>query len=295
MLIGISLVRNEQDIIEAMLRHNIRFLDKIVVIDNGSDDHTPSIVQQLIDEGLNLELKFDGSKGFPQNKILTDNMRKAPRDYGAQRVFFLDGDEFLRGDPDRFRTAVSKSTRLISLPWTTYVPTESDDLSEQNPIKRITYRRKKELPTYTKISVPDHLCETAEVAMGSHSVAVNGRGRAGSSIRGIGLSHFPVRSTDQIIAKILTGWWSIRMRGPGKSEAYHWKELAERFTNAPELSIAELSEIANTYAAKRPVKLIADPIECSFDLRYTPQLQSGDLARRLISFTDELVDGLAEN
>ena len=39
-VIGLSMVKNDQDIIEPMLRHNAALLDALIVLDNGSVDDT---------------------------------------------------------------------------------------------------------------------------------------------------------------------------------------------------------------------------------------------------------------
>ena len=47
-LVGLAVVKNEADIIEAMIRHNLQFLDALVVVDNASADQTAQIVGALV-------------------------------------------------------------------------------------------------------------------------------------------------------------------------------------------------------------------------------------------------------
>ena len=49
---GVSMVRNEADVIELWARYNLRALDSLHVIDHGSEDNTVVILQQLQAEGL---------------------------------------------------------------------------------------------------------------------------------------------------------------------------------------------------------------------------------------------------
>ena len=42
-IIGLSMVKNEQDIIEPFIRHNAKLLDCMVVVDNASVDETRRI------------------------------------------------------------------------------------------------------------------------------------------------------------------------------------------------------------------------------------------------------------
>jgi hypothetical protein len=39
-VVGITMVKNEADIIEAFVRHNLRFLDALVVVEHASADGT---------------------------------------------------------------------------------------------------------------------------------------------------------------------------------------------------------------------------------------------------------------
>lgn len=102
-LFGLTLVKDEADIIRFCLQHASRFCDKIFVLDNGSDDGTWEIVQQA---ARNLEVVEligrttagpfrDGLKGLVFQHA-RDELR--PGDW----VFVLDADEFLEGDPRPF-------------------------------------------------------------------------------------------------------------------------------------------------------------------------------------------------
>ena len=51
-LISISMVRNENDVIESFVRHNLALMDEMHIIDHGSSDGTREILIQLKEEGL---------------------------------------------------------------------------------------------------------------------------------------------------------------------------------------------------------------------------------------------------
>ena len=44
-IVGITMVKNEQDIIEPFILHNIQFLDALLIADNGSSDATREIIR----------------------------------------------------------------------------------------------------------------------------------------------------------------------------------------------------------------------------------------------------------
>ena len=51
-LLGAAHVRNEADIVEAFVRHNLALLDGIAIVDHTSVDETPDILRELKAEGL---------------------------------------------------------------------------------------------------------------------------------------------------------------------------------------------------------------------------------------------------
>lgn len=53
----ITMVRNEEDIIESFIRHCNLFADDILVIDHDSIDSTSEILYKLREEGLPLHIE----------------------------------------------------------------------------------------------------------------------------------------------------------------------------------------------------------------------------------------------
>ena len=51
-IVAISTVRDEEDIIEAFVRHMLAFAERLIILDNGSTDSTPDILRAMQDEGL---------------------------------------------------------------------------------------------------------------------------------------------------------------------------------------------------------------------------------------------------
>lgn len=70
-IVGISMVKNEQHIIEPFVRHNIRFLDHLIVLDNGSVDETRNILTKLSEEFANLVVSDDKEFESTQSKRMT--------------------------------------------------------------------------------------------------------------------------------------------------------------------------------------------------------------------------------
>ena len=55
-LVGLSMVRNESDVIETFIRHNLTLLDELHIIDHNSSDNTREILTLLKQEGLPIHI-----------------------------------------------------------------------------------------------------------------------------------------------------------------------------------------------------------------------------------------------
>ena len=49
--VGLSMVRNESDVIETFIRHNLILLDELHIVDHNSSDNTREILTLLKQEG----------------------------------------------------------------------------------------------------------------------------------------------------------------------------------------------------------------------------------------------------
>lgn len=89
---GISIVRNEVDIIGLNILHHLSLgLDEILIVDNGSSDGTERVLQQLDIDG---RIKWSKNAGpYRQPEIFTELGREAYR-RGADWVLPIDADEF---------------------------------------------------------------------------------------------------------------------------------------------------------------------------------------------------------
>ena len=79
-LAGVTIVRDECDIVEAFVRHNAAILDRLYVVDNRSSDATPEILRRLAAEGLPLSLGRDEDLPYYQGLKTTALVRTALAD-----------------------------------------------------------------------------------------------------------------------------------------------------------------------------------------------------------------------
>ena len=147
-IIGISCVRDEDDIIESFVRHNLVYLDKLYVIDNLSKDKTASILTSLANEGLAVEMWVSTSCSNQQERAISMAVKKmALLEPAADFAVLLDADEFIAAaDRQSFIEDLEKigPNGYGVMPWKTYIPVE-DDLENLPPsvpaTSRMTHRR----------------------------------------------------------------------------------------------------------------------------------------------------------
>src|SRR5258706_11986608 len=94
-IVGISMIRNDADIVEPFVRHTLRVLDHLFIIVHSPEDGTDGILKALHAEGLPMTLVFDDEPAFLQGERLTWLARQACAAIGPDFLFPLDADEFI--------------------------------------------------------------------------------------------------------------------------------------------------------------------------------------------------------
>ncbi|MFH0770371.1 MAG: glycosyltransferase family 2 protein [Candidatus Peregrinibacteria bacterium] len=250
----ISVVRNEEDIIESSVRNALRFAEHMSILLHKSTDATASILFRLRAEGLALTITATEEPYHRQGERMTTLMRETVNRFAPQWILPLDADEFPcssgKAFPDILKTL--PRDRVTLLPWRTSIPTPDDDPAVPLPM-RLTHRRPSEPEQYSKILIPLALAreEGAAVALGSHALTRNKNGQAYPvyTDHPLWIAHLPVRSEKQLRRKIVLGWEEHRSdprRRP--QEIYQWEHLYERCLDPTPISPEELQKIAMDYA-----------------------------------------------
>jgi hypothetical protein len=303
-LFGVAMVRDEADVIEAFVRHNTCVLDGLIVADHGSLDGTREILEQLQREGLQLRVVPIEEAAFFQSRRITELARKALTADRADFVFALDADEFVR-----IRSRAALESALSAVPtgmhalihWITYVPDDFDTPGAFGP-GHLWWRLKTERHAMHKVVVSRSLLETpsAVVTDGNHLVSEPSASAPPRHARlpaeVAACAHCPVRSREQLIAKVLTGYLAdLAAQAPGREFAHHWGELYRQVAGGTMLTGELLREIACNYtlphAKWRPaseIELVEDPVRIDFESRY-PAPRAPDVLRRMMRFTEALI------
>jgi hypothetical protein len=300
-LVGVAMVRNEADIIEAFVRHNLAIVDAIAVVDHGSVDGTFEILHALAAECVALTIESDATLEQRQPEVLT-RLARAEFARGADIVFPLDADEFLKV-PDRplLERVLSScpAGTNAALHWQTYVP----DLGAFVPTQPLIAARRRlgvERHGVHKVVLTSafNAVHAAMLGPGSHTVLSRGLEHGGTplplallSSEVAALAHLPVRTAEQITRKVTVGWLAhSAARRDYPDLAFHWRELCQSIQRAGQPTSSELATIAANYGVPRAhwkpvtdIALVDDPLPPGVPLRYSA-LGHPDAGARVLAF-----------
>jgi hypothetical protein len=303
-LFGVTMVRNEADVIETFVRHNLGVLDGLAIVDHGSTDGTPEILARLQAEGLSLGIGRNREPAFRQSAIMTALAREAFARDGADFVFALDADEFLKV---RSRAALERG--LADVPagmhvlmhWLTYVPDVFDGAPGAFGPGHLRWRVKNDRPLHKVIVGSSFLERPGEsIATGNHRVRSAGEETPHPHARVrqdvVALAHCPVRSHDQFVGKIIVGYLAYlltRQTDPRLTRT--WRELYNELRGGADLGEERLRQIASNYGLPpkqwqptAAIELTEDPVPLTAEQRYRVDAVTDPL-RLLMRFTEALV------
>jgi hypothetical protein len=313
-MVGVSVVKNEADIIEANVRHNLRYLDRIVVFDHDSCDATPRILDALAKEGLPVTLltrRADKREfGFWQGEFMTALAKLAFDQHGADHVFPIDADEFIDA-PSRAAIEAALDAcpnEVANIEWRTYVP-GLDDAPGTHPLESLRWRIETNAPSLPKIVVSRRVTSRDWlIGRGNHAFC-NRDGNAlsiheAATVEGFRLAHLPFRSPQQLSAKVLVGWLSRKLsygtKAQSTNHSWHIRELFGRIVAGEKIEMADVRRYAIAlYALNRVPQpgdeaeftLVDEPIAEPMPLRYT-DAAGVDPAVLLALWSSDLIDSL---
>lgn len=220
---SVSLVKNESDIVECFVRHNIAFVDKMFIIDDRSSDNTPQILELLKGEFPNLEVVDDNwSGGFFQGPRTTGLMKHALKEEAWDIVTALDADEFIcAGSRAEFEEDLAAIPEGMAGGYfeICYVISPDDDPAIVDPLKRLHMQIERNGRNPFKAIATRKLCEfDADYDNGNHRVRIDGSPVSVWPLPRVRLAHFPIRSLEHAVIKSMTHyvtWKSCHSYLPG--------------------------------------------------------------------------------
>lgn len=252
MIIAIGMVKNEEDILEAFVRHTLHYVDRIHLIENGSQDATLEILQRLQAEGLALDVTVDHTFKYNQGYRITALYGKVLLKHKPRFVIPLDADEFIQAESKDF--FISQLERIPPngmgvWPWRTCVPSNPNTVLIRD---RFALARKHESKQHGKIILrpPENgIDPRLEITQGAHSAIRSRRSLPGVIFDQMHLAHLPVRSIRQLTQKVILGWMAnvSQFKTTDPACGFHWGELYRRVL---ELTSEDLVREAYNYSEK---------------------------------------------
>ena len=269
---AVTRVLNEDDIIEAFVRHTAAFADHMLLLDNGSSDRTMEILAALRGEGAPITVVQSRSPihcEIPVNTLLYHTANQA---FQPDWVLHLDADEFVDARAASLRArleAVPAEMQAVKLPLRNYFA-EGVDQAELLTPRRMVLRDAAD-PGVSKVMLRGGLPPELTVGGGNHD-AWNGPAPVPAlMLADVPLAHFPERHPVQTVLKAALGRLKVQAAGGGPEMVRdinrHYTPVLEALCRDP---AALFHDPARMGGALPPLPLVADPIQyAGGPLRYT--------------------------
>lgn len=237
MVVGISMVKDEADIVGHTLRRMREQVDYLIVADNDSTDGTREIVfHGGYDEPGNL-VHFalgDYEPGYFQSQKMT-KLAEHAIEHGATWIVPFDADEVWkcrRGSLREALAAVPQNVDIVTADLYDHVPTALDG-DDRDPTQRIHWRRPSPAP------LPKVACRARKglvIEQGNHGAHYDTPDiplRLGGLLS---IRHFPYRSVEQMIRKARNGAAAYAATDLPEDVGAHWRGYGR-------LSDAEIGDV----------------------------------------------------
>jgi glycosyltransferase involved in cell wall biosynthesis len=301
---AICCIRNEQDIIEAFIRHTAVYCDDIVVLDHGSTDRSAEILRSLQKEGLPLHLLHDATLGHLEVEFTNRLVRIAAHDLCADWILPLDADELIDGAADR--SFLPESGEIcLKLKMRNYHCHPDDDARLLNPVERMAHRLEREPwpegdPFQYKTMVPGAFARLsgARFTQGKHRFLTDGRDAESIVTGDVWLAHFSLRSASQYACKLMAKrLQEFRFVAASSEERKFYNGHYEVLRRSYSEFAAEFEKMRMSWLPQNGLdKMVRDPMRYrGGSLRFTPGTEGEDeVVRSLFAFAEQFAKPVGE-
>lgn len=231
----LTIIKNEEDIIQFFVEHNLKFIDKIYIGLHNSNAKTKEVVAKITNFYENVFSMEINEEGFNQSKIATDFYHKVSSiEDQIEIVCFLDADEILLSD-ESFDYLKKEGDIIRSNRY--------EVLFLDSTLNRVSKKlqSKKSFFYHDSDNFLDYYIGT-----GQHYIYKNNKTKGKRKKDLVALKenveriepfilHIPYRSINQILSKVVIGWTSYLTSNPEylTSEhipGTHWRNLFNHFS-----------------------------------------------------------------
>lgn len=263
-IVAVSVVKNENDVIESFCRYVTSYCDRLIIHDDNSSDNTKTIIESLIMEGLPItfldeyETPEYHEYRIPSFEIINILAKVAFDSFHADLVIPCDADEFIMcQDGSSPRTVLEALDAGVEnhVKWRTFICNNELMYNDQFLPDYFTSYRNPALEHFSKTMMSRRLYETyhSRFTNGYHTMSHNEhleRPQIHISPE-LYIAHYPIRSGGQMITKIVNGWLSYlasptRVSGQG----FHWEEIYHTIKETQKLDKELLKDVSMKYALK---------------------------------------------
>jgi glycosyltransferase involved in cell wall biosynthesis len=289
---SITLVKDEADILEGFIRHNLHFVDRMYVVDDRSTDNTAEILRRLTEETTAVRLLQDGWTGaFQQARRTTAAMKRVLADEAWDVILALDADELIcAADRATFESDISAIPpgHAGGFSALQYFAIASDDASIPDPLLRV--RTALTSPSLFKSFVVAPINPDISFGEGNHFLHLGETQQPAHVLPRAPLAHFAIRSADQIAIKCLKHYVGWRSRSDYKeSLSSHLIAGARALKQEASFALRPSSSIFDVYLGFDPAKGQDRPfIERRGEIKW-PELAVTTPYAQLLGLLDQVI------
>lgn len=227
MIVAVSMVKDEADIIEPVLRHLLaEGVDHLIVADNLSTDGTRSILGKVKAETGQLDIVTDEEPGYYQSAKMSRLARFAFH-YGADWVLPFDADEVWYSPNGTIADAlaqVPEEATIVRAPGWDHIAQDFLKVDEGGRVEGyfaaspFSPFRRQQTQQMVKVAFRAH--PSAVLHMGNHDVERPGK----STVGPLAFRHFQYRSLEQMTRKLRNGRAAYEASDIDPRHGTHWRE-----------------------------------------------------------------------
>ena len=239
-VIVVSMIRNEEKLIESSIRYWLSFADRVIVYDHNSTDGTPEILSALREEYPDRVIAyvpdFDVGIEYVQKQLTEGMLREAFLRYHADLAFPLDADEypFMAGRGSGTVRDYLRSLDQDHCYYTFWVPFACDDgkRTDGSQFAPLSYRSKRTDPItmFRKylITGKQYRSEPICVSKGNHTI-YRPSGNALPPEKDISpemcYAHYMFRDPGHLKLKAASGWIANYSDIGWKGDSGHYQRI----------------------------------------------------------------------